>query len=73
VSLGASRDGRPRAVMLFNAFCETYDGIKNNEPRIAETCRRVREAMAPLVARHDVEWLGVAHNVWTTAEDVAEY
>jgi peroxiredoxin len=73
VSLGASRDGRPRAVMLFSAFCETYDGIKNNRPEIAETCRRVRAAIEPLAREPGVEWLGIANNVWTAPEDVAEY
>ena len=73
VPVGPLGNGRPRAVMLFSAFCETYDGIKNNLPQKRETCRRIREQLAPLVAAGEVDWLGVAHNLWTTPEDVAEY
>jgi len=73
VAIGPSRDGRPRAVVLFSAFCESYDGIKNNRPDKLETCRRIREEIEPLIAQGEVDWLGIAHNLWMTKEDVAEY
>ncbi len=73
VAIGPSRDGRPRAVVLFSAFCESYDGIKNNLPAKLETCRRIREEIEALVAQGEVNWLGIAHNLWMTTEDVVEY
>jgi peroxiredoxin len=73
VAIGGRRDGRPHAVVLFSAFCESYDGIKANRPQMIETCRHVREELGPLVAQGEIDWLGVAHSVWTDAGDVAEF
>jgi peroxiredoxin len=65
--------GRPRAVVLFSSWCESYAGIEENQHRTLEDCRRVREELASLVANPDVDWLGIARGLWTTAADVTEY
>ena len=33
----------------------------------------MREAVDEIAAREDVAWLGIASNLWTSADDVAEY
>ncbi|HEU4731176.1 MAG TPA: TlpA disulfide reductase family protein [Kofleriaceae bacterium] len=71
VPLGASPDGRPRALVLFSVWCESY--LKDSRPETSQACRRVREAVDELAAHGDVHWLGIAGNLWTSAEDVAEY
>ncbi|HET9620540.1 MAG TPA: TlpA disulfide reductase family protein [Kofleriaceae bacterium] len=71
VRIGGS--GRPTAVVLFSAWCETYDGIKNNQPRTLEDCRRVRAQLATLTGQGDVDWIGVARGLWSDPADVAEY
>jgi len=71
VPLGPSRDGRPRGLVLFSAWCESY--LKDSRPETAQACRRVREAVDELAARGDVDWLGIASNLWTSADDVAGY
>jgi thiol-disulfide isomerase/thioredoxin len=73
VQIGPSRDGRPRAVVLFLPWCESYDGFKNNQPQTPAACRRIREQLGPLVARGDVDWLGIAGGPWTDADEVTEY
>lgn len=71
VPLGPSRDGRPRALVLFSAWCESY--LEDSRPETAQACRRVREAVDQLAARGDVHWLGIAHGLWSSVEDVARY
>lgn len=71
VPLGASRDGRPRGLVLFSAWCESY--LKDSRPETSQACRRVREAVDQLAARGDVDWLGIAHGLWTSADDVTRY
>ena len=71
VPLGKSRDGRPRGLVLFSAWCESY--LKDSRPETSQACRRVREAVDQLAARGDVDWLGIASNLWTSREDVVSY
>jgi peroxiredoxin len=71
VPLGQSRGGRPRGLVLFTTWCESY--LADSRPQTSQACRRVREAVDQLAARGDVEWLGIAGGLWTSAGDVAEY
>ena len=71
VDLGATRDGRPRALVLFAEWCESY--LELTQPRTSRACRRVREDVDRLVARGDVEWLGIATGLWSSAQSVGEY
>ena len=71
ISLGRTRDGRPRAVMFFSTWSESY--LVTHFPQRAEACRRVREDVEKLAAAGDVEWLGIAGGPWQTPEDVTEY
>lgn len=71
VPLGKNPDGRPRALVLFSAWCESY--LKDSRPQTSQACRRVREAVDQLATRGDVDWLGIAHGLWTSVEDVGQY
>jgi peroxiredoxin len=71
VQIGAGR--RPSAVILFSSWCESYPGIKDNQPKTLEDCRRVREQLASLTTRTDLDWIGIVRNLWTDAADVTEY
>jgi len=74
VPLGANPGGRPRALVLFSAWCEPY--LKDSRPQTSQACRRVREAVDELVGGGGppgIDWLGIASNLWTSADDVAEY
>jgi len=76
VALGPNPSGRPRALVLFSVSCEWY--LKDTRPLTAQACRRVRETVDEIAARGDAEgsridWLGIASNLWTSVENVAEY
>jgi peroxiredoxin len=71
VELGATRDGRPRGLVLFADWCESY--LEDSKPQTSQACRRVREDVERLIARGDVEWLGIATGIWSSAESVARY
>ena len=74
VALGTSPGGRPHALVLFSVSCESY--LKDSRPETARACRRVREAVDELAAGdagRGIDWLGIASNLWTSAEDVAAY
>jgi peroxiredoxin len=71
VPLGRSRDGRPRGLVLFSAWCESY--LEKSQPKASQACRRVREEVDQLVVRGDVDWLGIAGGPWSSAADLVEY
>lgn len=69
--LGPSRDGRPRGLVLFASWCESY--LATSVPPTSQACRRVREEIDRLIARGDVDWLGIVGGPWTTPESTARY
>jgi peroxiredoxin len=71
VALGASHDGRPRALVMFSTYCESY--FHDSLPKTSEACKRVRETVDQLAVRGDVDWLGIASGVWTSPESVVKY
>jgi peroxiredoxin len=71
VPVGRSRDGRPRAVMLFSTWFESY--LETSRPKDSQACRRIREEVDRLVGTGGIEWLGIAGGAWQTMEDLAEY
>lgn len=70
-AIDLGKPGRPRGLIMFDAYCETY--LADKLPATAQACQRVREAIQPIATRGDVEWIGVAGNVWTDAGDLTEY
>jgi quercetin dioxygenase-like cupin family protein/thiol-disulfide isomerase/thioredoxin len=69
--VGASSDARPRALVFFSPWCESY--LAKSRPTASQACRRVREEMNDLAMRHDARWLGIASGLWASAKDLADY
>jgi thiol-disulfide isomerase/thioredoxin len=63
--------GKPRALMFFSPWCESY--LKESRPATAQACQRVREEAESLAANNGVEWLAVASPVWSSDKEVAEF
>lgn len=63
--------GKPRALMFFSPWCETY--LRDSRPATAQACQRVREEAETLAAKPGVEWLAVASPVWSSDQEVAEF
>lgn len=66
-----ARNGKPRGLVFTAAWCEWY--VAERRPQTADACKRVRTRVDALATRGDVEWLTVASDLWTTAEDLREY
>ncbi len=64
-------DPRPRALVFFSPWCESY--LANSRPAVSQACRRVREEMDTLAPRGNVRWLGIASNLWASAKDLDDY
>lgn len=63
--------GKPRALMFFSPWCESY--LRESRPATAQACQRVREEAETLAATPGVEWLAVASPVWSSEKEVAEF
>jgi peroxiredoxin len=65
------RSGRPRALVLFSTWFESY--LETSRPEDSKACRRIREEVDRLVAKGDIEWLGIAGGAWEDIQEVTEY
>jgi peroxiredoxin len=65
------RSGRPRAVVLFSTWFESY--LETSRPKDSQACRRIREEVDRLVTKGDIEWLGIAGGAWEDMKEVTEY
>jgi quercetin dioxygenase-like cupin family protein/thiol-disulfide isomerase/thioredoxin len=69
--IGPSPDARPRALVFFSPWCESY--LAKSRPAASQACRRVREEMNDLARHSDARWLGIASGLWASARDLADY
>jgi quercetin dioxygenase-like cupin family protein/thiol-disulfide isomerase/thioredoxin len=69
--VGPSPDARPRALVFFSPWCESY--LAKSRPAASQACRRVREEINNLAPRSDARWLGIASGLWASAKDLADY
>ena len=69
--VGPSPDARPRALVFFSPWCESY--LAKSRPAASRACRRVREEMNDLAPHSDARWLGIASGLWASAKDLADY
>lgn len=67
----AFKPGKPRALVFFSPWCESY--LRDSRPAVAQACGRVREESTRLAKAKGVEWLGVASPIWASDKEVAEY
>ncbi|WP_198116363.1 TlpA family protein disulfide reductase [Massilia rhizosphaerae] len=63
--------GRPRALVFFSPWCETY--LRASRPATAQACRRVRGDATRLAKNGNVDWLAVAAPLWTSPAELAGY
>jgi hypothetical protein len=63
--------GKPRALVFFSPWCETY--LSASRPATAQACRRVREDATHLAKKGGVDWLAVAAPLWTSPAELADY
>src|SRR5262249_34243704 len=68
---GSSQDPRPRALVFFSPWCESY--LAKSRPAASQACRNMREEVNALAPGSNVQWLGVASGLWATSKDLAEY
>lgn len=71
VDIGAASAGKPRALVLFAPWCESY--LEESRPQTSQACVRVRREVDSLLAQNDVEWLGISSGLWATQDDVQDY
>lgn len=69
--VGPSPDARPRALVFFSPWCESY--LAKSRPAASQACRRVREEMNELAPHGRARWLGIASGLWASAQDLADY
>lgn len=71
LDLPAGAGGKPRALVFFSPWCETY--LRETRAATARACRRVREDATRLLKRGGVDWLAVAAPLWTSTAELAAY
>ena len=71
LDLPAGPAGKPRALVFFSPWCETY--LRDSRPATAQACRRVREEATRLMKQGGVDWLAVAAPLWTSDAELADY
>lgn len=71
LDLPAGAAGKPRALVFFSPWCETY--LRASRPATAQACRRVREDATRLMQRGGADWLAVAAPLWTSPAELADY
>ncbi|MCE3261999.1 MAG: PHP-like metal-dependent phosphoesterase [Pseudoduganella sp.] len=64
-------DGKPRVLMFFSPWCESY--LRESRPATAQACQRVREEAEALSATPGTAWLAVASPVWSSEKELAEF
>jgi len=68
----AGHAGRPVAVTFVSTWCDTY--LKKTRPAMAEAClAHAHQAEAQRRSHDRVDWMTVAHPVWTAAGDLEQY
>jgi thiol-disulfide isomerase/thioredoxin len=67
----AKGDLRPRALVFFSPWCESY--LAKSRPGASQACRRVREEVDALAPGGDVQWVGIASGLWASANDLTDY
>lgn len=69
--LGGADAPRPRAVLFFSPWCESY--LAETRPAISAQCKRYREAVEKLAETGEVDWVALSNPLWASAQDVHDY
>lgn len=68
IAIGA---GKPRALVFFSPWCESY--LRDTRPATSSACERVRLETERLAKDRSVEWIGVSAPLWTSRGELAAY
>lgn len=68
IAIGA---GKPRALVFFSPWCESY--LRDTRPATAGACERVRRETERLAKDRSVEWVGISSPLWTSRAELADY
>lgn len=71
INLSASAAGKPRGLVFFAPWCESY--LADSRPQTSKACLRVRLDVEKLLGQGEVEWLGISSGLWATNEDLQDY
>jgi len=63
--------GKPRALVFFSPWCESY--LRETRPATAAACERVRLQTERLAQHRNVEWIGISSPLWTSHDELAAY
>jgi len=67
----AISSGKPRALVFFSPWCESY--LRETRPATAAACERVRLQTERLAQNRNVEWIGISSPLWTSHDELAAY
>jgi peroxiredoxin len=68
IAIGA---GKPRALVFFSPWCESY--LRDTRPATASACERVRRETERLSRDRSVEWVGISSPLWPSRAELADY
>ncbi|WP_408100598.1 TlpA family protein disulfide reductase [Stutzerimonas sp. VN223-3] len=71
VKLGNGDNNKPRALVFFAPWCESY--LEESRPETSQACLRVRKEVDSLMGQSEMEWLGVSSGLWVSASDLQDY
>lgn len=63
--------GKPRALVFFSPWCESY--LRDTRPATSSACERVRLETERLAKDRSIEWIGVSAPLWTSRGELAAY
>ena len=68
---GPAEGGKPRILMFFSPWCETY--LKDSRPEQAKACARVREEVNRLAQSGNYQLVGISSGLWSSRKDLDDY
>lgn len=71
IDLGAPSSGKPKALVFFATWCESY--LEKSRPAVSAACRRVRTRVDKLARTGNAHWIGIASGIWTSEDDLQDY
>lgn len=71
IDLGARSGGKPKALVFFATWCESY--LEKSRPAVSAACQRVRKTVDKLARTGNIQWVGVASGIWTSESDLQDY
>jgi peroxiredoxin len=68
---GPTEGGKPRILMFFSPWCESY--LKDSRPAQAGACARVRKEVNGLAQSGNYQLVGISSGLWSSNKDLDDY